>query len=476
MSELKQKTVNGLLWGAVERFSVQGISFLIMLIMARILTPSDYGLIGMLTIFMAVAQTLIDSGFSSALIRKQNRTEADNSTVFYFNLTVSIIIYSILFIAAPFVASFYKEPQLLLVMRVLCTIIVINSFSVVQRVIYTAKIDFKSQAKASLIAAVISGIIGIIIAYHGYGVWALVIQQLVNAMINTIMLWLMSSWYPKWIYSWQSFRDLFGFGSKLLIASLMETIYNNIYPIFIGKFFSAYELGHYTRAFHFSSFPSSNITGIIEKVSYPALCKLQYDDDRLAYNYRRIIKMSAFIVFPLMLGLSALSHPLIMIIIGEKWEYCSYMLAIICFAMMWYPIHSANVGLLKVKGRSDLFLRLEILKKILGVAVLCVTFPFGLVIMCYGLIFNSLMCLFINTYYTGKLINIGYIKQMGDIFPVLCISFVMWLLIRVSLLISANIYIQLPIGFTVGLLTYIVCAKFLLKEEWNNAIEMILNK
>lgn len=473
MSELKQKTVNGLLWGTIERFSVQGVSFLIMLIMARLLTPSDYGLIGMLAIFMAVAQTLIDSGFSSALIRKQDRTEKDVSTVFYFNIAVSGIIYAIFYILAPFVAEFYNEPQLEPIMRVLCLIIIINSFAVVQRVIYTAKIDFKSQAKASLTAAAISGIAGIIIAYQGYGVWALVVQQLVNAVVNTGILWFMSSWFPKWIYSWRSFRELFGFGAKILVAALMETIYNNIYPIIIGKVFSASELGHYTRASHFSTFPSSNLTGIVEKVSYPALCKLQNDDERLAYNYRRIIKLSAFIVFPLMLGLSAIAHPLIIIIIGDKWEYCSHLLAIICFGMMWYPIHSMNVGLLQVKGRSDLFLRLEIIKKILGIVVLCVTIPFGLVIMCYGMIFSSVMCLFINTYYTGKLINVGFFKQMGDILPFFCVSFAMWLLVHASQLISSNLYIQLLIGIAVGVLTYMTAITFLFKNEWNDVIEMI---
>lgn len=428
-NSLKQKTAKGVLWSTVERFSVQGVQFLIMIVMARLLTPHDYGIIGMLAIFLAVSQSLIDSGFSQALIRKQDRTEIDNNTVFYFNIVVSSLLYIILYFSAPFVADFYDTPQLCPVMRVVCLGIIFNSLAVVQRALLTIRIDFKTQAKAALTAAVTSGVAGIAMAYHGFGVWSLVAQQLLNLGINTGLLWLLSKWRPRLVYSWQSFHELFAFGSKLLASGLLDTIYKNIYPIVIGKLFSASSLGHYTRAHQFSEFPSSNLTGIIQRVTYPVLCEIQDDDERLSNIYRKFLKLSAFVIFPLMVGLSSVAQPFVNIILGLQWDFCGQLLQIICFSMMWYPIHAINLNLLQVKGRSDLFLRLEIIKKILGVSVLFITAPFGLVVMCYGSVFNSLVALAINTYYTGKLINVGFLKQMRDLLPTMALCFATFILV-----------------------------------------------
>lgn len=451
---LKSKTVKGVVWSSIERFSTQGVQFLIMIIMARLLTPKDYGLIGMLAIFLAVAQSLIDSGFSQALIRKQDRTDVDNSTVFYFNIVVSSALYLILFIAAPFVADFYNQPELTSVMRVVCLGVILNSLAVVQRALLTVRIDFKTQAKASLSAAVISGCIGIVLAYCGFGVWSLVVQQLLNLSVNTLLLWIFSKWRPIAVFSWKSFHELFAFGSKLLASGLLDTLYRNIYPIVIGKLFSASSLGHYTRAHQFSEFPSSNVTGIIQRVTYPILCGIQDETERLEAVYRKFLKLSAFIIFPLMIGMSAVARPFIDIVLGKQWGFCGQLLQIICFAMMWYPIHAINLNLLQVKGRSDLFLRLEIIKKILGITVLCITAPFGLVVMCYGQIFNSIVALVINTYYTGKLINVGFIRQMKDLLPTILLSLTMFgAILLVNDFIEANIY-RLVIGILVGIIVY----------------------
>ena len=451
---LKSKTVKGVVWSSIERFSTQGVQFLIMIIMARLLTPKDYGLIGMLAIFLAVAQSLIDSGFSQALIRKQDRTDVDNSTVFYFNIVVSSALYLILFIAAPFVADFYNQPELTSVMRVVCLGVILNSLAVVQRALLTVRIDFKTQAKASLSAAVISGCIGIVLAYCGFGVWSLVVQQLLNLSVNTLLLWIFSKWRPIAVFSWKSFHELFAFGSKMLASGLLDTLYRNIYPIVIGKLFSASSLGHYTRAHQFSEFPSSNVTGIIQRVTYPILCGIQDETERLEAVYRKFLKLSAFIIFPLMIGMSAVARPFIDIVLGKQWGFCGQLLQIICFAMMWYPIHAINLNLLQVKGRSDLFLRLEIIKKILGITVLCITAPFGLVVMCYGQIFNSIVALVINTYYTGKLINVGFIRQMKDLLPTILLSLTMFgAILLVNDFIEANIY-RLVIGVLVGVIVY----------------------
>ena len=462
---LRHKAAKGILWSTVERFSVQGVQFLIMIVMARLLTPHDYGLIGMLAIFIAVAQSLIDSGFSQALIRKQHRTEVDNNTVFYFNIVVSALLYLILYVSAPFVADFYNTPQLCPVMRVVCLSIIFNSLAVVQRAQLTIKIDFKTQAKAALTAAITSGIIGITMAYHGFGVWSLVTQQLLNLGLNTGLLWLLSKWRPRLMYSWQSFHELFAFGSKLLASGLLDTVYRNIYPIVIGKLFSASNLGHYTRAQHFSEFPSSNLTGIIQRVTYPVLCEIQDDDTRLAGIYRKFLKLSAFIIFPLMIGLSSVAKPLVNLMLGSQWEFCGQLLHIICFSMMWFPIHVINLNLLQVKGRSDLFLRLEIIKKILGVSVLCITAPLGLIVMCYGQIFNSLVALTINTYYTGKLIHVGFFRQMRDLLPTLILCFTMFALILiVNSFLSSNVA-KLCVGIVFGVVFYpLMCYVFKFSE------------
>ena len=275
---LKNKTVKGTVWSTLERFSVQGIQFVVMVIMARILTPEDYGLVGMLAIFIAVSQSLIDSGFSQALIRKQDRSEIDNSTVFYFNIGVGIILYFLLYFTAPLIAKFYDEPQLIPITRVVGLSLVFNSLVVVQRALLTIKLDFKTQAKASFIGVIVSGALGIGMSYSGFGVWAIVWLQISNLFIIAILLWILSSWKPLWAYSWKSFKELFSFGSKMLASGLLDTIFRNLYLIVIGKFFNASDLGYYTRAHQFTDFASSNITGIFQRVTYPILCTIQNDN------------------------------------------------------------------------------------------------------------------------------------------------------------------------------------------------------
>ena len=435
----------------MERFSVQGVQFLVMLVIARILSPKDFGLVGMLAIFLAVAQSLIDSGFSQALIRKQNRTELDNSTVFYFNIVVSVLLYILLYAIAPWVANFYDEPQLCKLMRVLCLVVIINSFAVVQRAIYTASINFKTQAKASFTAALLSGTVGIYMAINGYGVWTLVWQQLLNAGLNTLLLWIWSSWYPRLQYSWQSFRELFAFGSKLMASGLLDTIYNNMYTLVIGKVFSAASLGYYAQADRFTKLPSSNITGILQRVTYPVLCTLQDDDEKLRKDYRQLLRLSAFIIFPLMCGLAGVAHPLVILLLGEKWQFAATLIIPLCFSMMWYPIHAINLNLLQVKGRSDLFLRLEVIKKVIGVTVLIVSIPFGLLFMCYSGIVTSIVCLVINTYYTGRLINVGFLMQMKDLSGTLILSLLMFVFVFGVAFLLDNILLKLFMGIFLGI-------------------------
>lgn len=477
MSEsLKKKTVNGMIWSSIERFSVQGIQFLVMIIMARLLTPKDYGLVGMVAIFIAVAQSLVDSGFSQALIRKQNRTEIDNSTVFYFNIVVGTLLYLILFTIAPLVADFYDSPELTALMRVVCLSVIFNSLVVVQRALLTVNIDFKTQAKTSLTAAIVSGVIGISMAYSGFNYWSIVTQQLVNLGLNTLLLWIFTRWRPRRIYSWTSFRELFSFGSKLLASGLLDVIYRNMYLLVIGKVFTASSLGYYTRANQFAEFSSSNLTGIMQRVTYPVLCQIQNDDERLAQIYRRFLRLSAFLIFPLLMGLSAVAEPFILILLKSQWLFTATLLQIICFSMMWYPIHAINLNLLQVKGRSDLFLKLEIIKKLLAVTVLCITLPMGLIAMCVGQIFSSIIALIINTHYTGKLIQVGFLRQIRDLLPTLLLSLSMWGVVYVVISYLPGTMLQLIVGIVTGIIYYIALSALFKYPELKEVYSIIRRK
>lgn len=474
MSEnLKVKTQKGLVWSFIERFATQGVQFLFGIILARLLSPEDYGTIAMPLVFLAIAQCIIDSGFSTALIRKPDLTEDDLSTAFYFNIGVGVVCYLLLFFSSPLIAEFYNTPILADLLKVTALATLFNPLCAVQQAILTRKIDFKTQAVVSLSGALVSGFAGLTMAYNGFGVWSLVCQQVGGYAIRTILLWVLGRWTPKRRWSWKSFHYLWGFGSKMLGSGLLDTIYTNIYPIVIGKFFSANDLGNYTRAQQFATLPSSNVTGVLQRVTFPVLSKIQNEDERLARNYRKILKLSAFLIFPMMLMLSAIADPLVRVILTDKWKGCIILLQIVCFSMMWYPIHAINLNLLTVKGRSDLFFRLEIFKKVCGVCVMCVTIPHGIIWMVSGGIVSSMIALVINTYYTGKLINVGYLRQMGDLLPIFGISFFMWLVIHVFLWLTSNIYIQLPLGIFAGLLVYIVCARVLLKSEWEDAMSML---
>ena len=422
---LKVKAARGLFWSSVDRFSSQGISFVFSIFLARILDISDYGIVAMIVVFMAVAQAFVDSGFSSALIRKPDLNEEDKSTAFYFNIVVGLACYGILFITSPLIADFYDEPLLSPIIRVTGLSIVFNSLCVVQRALFTIAVDFKTQAIISLACTVISGVVGLVMAYNGYGVWALVAQSTVSTFFNFVLLWLCSRWRPVTRFSKASFRYLFNFGSKLLASGLLDTLYNNAYPIVIGKFYNSAQLGLYSRAQSYASLPSSNITGILQRVTFPVLSLMQDDDERLALNYRRLLRVSAFVVFPLMVMLAAVAAPLIRVMITSKWDGCVGFLQILSIAMMWYPIHAINLNLLQVKGRSDLFLRLEIYKKIFGVLILICTIPLGVTAMCWGLVVGSVFSLVMNTYYTGKLIKVGFFIQMKDLLPTLVNSVIM---------------------------------------------------
>lgn len=473
MSSLKDKTVKGVIWSAVDRFSAQGIQFVFSMLIARLLVPEDYGVIAMLGIFLGVSNSFIDSGFGTALVRKIDRTETDFSTVFYFNIVVAVLFYLGLYFAAPAIAQFYDIPLLISVTRILALTLPIGALSGIHSAKLSIAIDFKSRAKISIISTILTGSVGLWMAYSGYGVWALVVQTVLSSLIRTVMLWIIVKWHPKLVFSWRSFKELFTFGSKLLASGLLDTIYNNIYPLVIGKVFSPSVLGLYGKAKALADFPSSNITGVLQNVTFPVLSTIQNEEDRLADAYKRFLKISAFVVFPLMLGLSSVADPFIRLILTDKWEGAIYLLQIICFAMMWYPIHAINLNILQVKGRSDYFLKLEIIKKIQGVIILCITVPMGIEAMCYGQIVSSMISLIWNTYYTKRLIGYGYWAQMRDLLPIFIHSLVMWGLVLLIVKFMPNLWLKLIAGILTGAIYYIAGAYIMKFPEMDELLVIL---
>lgn len=434
-SDIKEKTISGLLWSFTESFANQGLLFIIGIILARLLTPKEFGLIGMITIFIAISESFIDSGFSQALIRKKDITDDDLSTAFYFNFVIGIIFFIILILCAPLISGFFNEPQLIDLIRVLGIVLIIDSLSFVQRTTLTRRIDFKLQAKISVISTIASGIIAILMATSGFGVWSLVAKTISQKIINSFLLWLWNHWVPQLIFSRKSFKELYSFGSKLLISGLIDTLYRNIYYLIIGKYFSAVELGYYTRADQFNNIPSKNINGIISRVSYPVLAQLQDDPSRLKNGYKKIIKSTMLVTFILMFSMAAVAEPMIITLIGEKWRSSIVYLQLLCFIGALYPLHSLNLNMLNVRGRSDLFLQLEIVKKILAIPTILIGIMWGIKIMIIGMWVNSLVAYYLNSYYSGQLINYPTLEQVKDIMP----SFLLAVLIGALLVLTGKL-------------------------------------
>lgn len=459
MSEsLKHKTVKGISWSFIDNIASSGITFLVGLILARLLTPAEYGIMAMIAIFIAVSNSIIDSGFSNALIRKVHVERVDYNTVFYFNFVISVVLYLLLFVSSPAISAFFKEPILVEVTRIIGLIIIINSLGIIPRTIFIKNINFKTQTKVSLVSSISSGIIGISMAFVGLGVWSLVGQQLSRQILNTLFLWVYCKWRPVWEFSINSFKELFGFGSKLLLSGLLDTIYKNIYYLVIGRFYTPAQLGQYTRAEQFNTIFSSNLTSVVQRVSYPVLSSIQEEPARLREAYRKVIKIAMLVTFACMLGLAAVAKSLIIILIGEKWLPAVRLLQIICFSGMLYPLHAINLNILQVKGRSDLFLRLEIIKKIIAIGPITIGVFYGIEYMLLGGVFTSFIAYFLNSYYSANLIHYSTIEQVKDILPFFLISSfvaaVMWGISFLNISAFSILLIQITLGLLIAFLIY----------------------
>lgn len=471
---LKQQTFTSVIWSAIERFSVQGVQFILSLIIARQLMPSDYGLIAMLSIFMAIAQCFVDSGFSSALIQKQNRTNIDFSTVFYFNIVIGICMYLVFIICAPLISKFYEQPILIEIITWLGLNFIINSFATVQSAILTINLDFRRQAFISLTAVIISGLIAIYLAINGYGVWTLVIQNLLAASINVVLLWITSKWRPQVLFSTQAFKELFSFGSKLLMGGLLHTIYSNLYTLTIGKIFPVRELGYYSKANSLCTYPSANITSIINRVSFPILCKMQNDDKSLTERFYLIIRLSTYIVFPMMIGLGVIAEPLIKVILTDKWLDAVPYIKILCLAHMWSPVMLITWSLLNVKHRSDYSLKSEIIKKIIAITILIVTIPMGMTAICWGFAAYSICDITIILFFTRKILpKVNHKTHIKNILPIFMQSIIMGLLVFFTINQFTETYIQISVGIIVGLLSYFFLSHFITRKEFLYIVNLI---
>lgn len=455
-ASIKQQSLSGIKWSAIERFLVQGIQFLIGMFLARLLSPSDYGVVGMLSIFIAISQTFIDSGFSSALIQKQDRTETDFSTVFYFNIVVGLVCYLILFLLASYIAIFFNTPVLKDVLKIMALSLFINSMAVVPVAKLSIDLNFKTQTQASVTSVIISGIIGVFMAYYDYGVWALVTQSVIYAIINVSLLWYLVKWKPLLSYSWDSFRVLFKYGSNILFSGLLHTIYDNLSTLAIGKFYTAKDLGFYTRGNQFPSLLSINLTYVLRRVTFPVLARIQNDDKRLIHVYRNYIKITSLIIFFLLALLASLAKPLVEFLLTDKWLDAVIYIQIFCYALMFDHICQINLNLLYVKGKTNLVLRLEIIKKAISFLILIGSIPLGVFAICLSKVVYSQIAVYINTYYTGKLFSLGYFKQIKDFTPYLILAHLAcipcWLLQR-----SVNIHplLILVVGGIIAIAVYI---------------------
>lgn len=473
-STLKSKTISGLFWSFLDNVFNYLIAFVIGIVLARLLSPDDYGLLGLIAIFTAISNVFINSGFSSALIRKKVPTANDYNTVFFCNFFVSIIVYVLLFMIAPYISAFFERSELVLLIRVSCIGLIIGSLSLVQRTRLSKDIDFKTQTKINLFSSIIGGVIGIILAIMGFGVWALVYQGLISSLFSFLANVYFNRWIPKLHFHKESFMELFGYSWKLVVSNLLSAIWEQLYLVVIGKFYSPSILGQYTRATGFSNLLSSNLNSVVQRVTFPVLSELQEDKVALKSAYRKMIKTTMFVTFVGMLLLAAIAKPMIFVLIGNKWAQSAEFLQLICFTAILYPLHSINLSILQVEGRSDLYLRLEIIKKVIAVFPLLCGIFIGIYWMLLGSIITGVLAYFCNAYYSAPLLNYSFFQQIKDVLPSFCLAFCCLLPIYLLSFLPISGFIILPIQVLLSIILIYLVAERIQLEEYKEVKGLIL--
>ena len=470
---LKNKTVKGVAWSGIDNVVQMGVSFIVGIILARLLMPDDYGLLGIILIFTSICTALMNAGFTTALIRKNDANEDDYNTAFVVNIALSLVFYVVIYTCSPLVADFFKRQELVSLVRVTSLGIIIGALSMIQQTRLTKRVDFKSQTKITLVSSLVSGAIGIGMALFGFGVWSLVAQVLSVQVFKTILLWIYDNWMPRLTFSKKSFNELFGFGWKMMVSALLDSMWKEMYQVVVGKYYNPATLGQYTRAKQFSQLFSSNLTNIIQRVTYPVLSNIQNDKERMVIAYRKIIKVTMFVTATCMFFLGAVSEPLLYCLIGPQWHEAAIYLPLICFNGSLYPLHAINLNMLQVQGRSDLFLGLEILKKILALGPLIIGATIGILPMLYTNIIAGVIAYFLNSHYSGKFLGYNSIMQLKDIVWSYYIAFVIAVAVYFLKYIPISYWIVLPLQIVVGILVFFIICHVLKPVEYKELKNMI---
>lgn len=457
----KNKLISSFIWKFAERCGAQIIQFVLQIVLARLLTPEDYGLIGLITVFISISLVFAQSGLGQALVQKKTADKTDFSTVFYFSLAFSIILYIILFLCAPLIAGFYDSPQLTSIVRVLGITVIFGAINSVQQAYVQKTMQFKKFFCSTLGATFASAIVGISMAYDGCGVWALVGQQITTSLFSLIILWFTLDWKPSVIFSIKRMKSLFSFGWKLLCSSLIDTVYNNMYSLIIGKFYSKSDLGYYNRGQQFPMLVVQNINSAIDSVIFPVMSEVQDEKDRLKAMVRRSIVTSTFLIFPAMAGLAAIAKPLVVLLLTEKWLPAVPFIQFCCFIYAFWPTSIANLQAIKAVGRSDIYLKLEIIKKLIGIAGLCASLPFGINCMMWVSCLTTVISSFVNAYPNKKLLNYSYLEQLKDIFPSMALSLLMCGIVLLYNMLNCHVLIIIGLQLVTGAVVYLGCAKIL---------------
>lgn len=447
---MKNTTIKNFIWRFAERCGAQLVTFIVSIVLARLLAPEDYGTIALVTVFTTILQVFVDSGLGTALIQKKDADDLDFSSVFYFNFFVCIVLYIGMFLAAPIIAGFYGDNSLIPIIRVISLTIVISGVKGIQQSYVSRNMLFKRFFFATLGGTIFSAFLGIGLAYAGFGVWAIVAQQLSNTAIDTLILWITVKWRPKRMFSWNRLKGLLSFGWKLLVSSLLDTVYNNLRNLIIGKFYSSADLAYYNQGDKFPKIIVTNINSSIDSVLLPTLANEQEHIDRVKNMTRRAIKTSTFIMAPLMMGLAFCATSIVKIVLTDKWLPCVPYLQIFCVTYMFWPIHTANLNAINAMGRSDYFLKLEIAKKAIGLILLLSTMRFGVMVMAYSLLISSITSQIINSWPNKKLLGYGYFEQLRDILPSVLIALFMGGCVNLVKLLGfpdfLMILVQVPLG------------------------------
>ncbi|MCJ0564618.1 lipopolysaccharide biosynthesis protein [Enterococcus cecorum] len=469
----KSSTISNFLWRFAERCGAQIVTFIVSIVLARILTPEDYGKIALITVFTTILQVFVDSGLGVALIQKKDADDLDFSSVFYFNFVICLVLYAAMFIASPFIANFYNDSSLTPIIRVISLTIVVSGVKGIQQSYVSRNMLFKRFFYATLGGTIFSAILGIALAYTGFGVWAIVAQQLSNTTIDTLILWLTVKWRPKKMFSWERLKGLLSFGWKMLASSLLDTVYGNIRSLIIGKLYSSSDLAYYNQGNQFPNVVVTNINTSIDSVLLPTMASVQDDSQRVKTMTRRAIKTSTYIMAPLMMGLAFCAEPIVRLVLTDKWISCVPFLRIFCITYMFYPIHTANLNAIKAMGRSDLFLKLEIAKKIVGMILLLSTMWFGVMAMAYSLLVSSVLSQIINSWPNRKLLNYGYLEQLKDIIPSIALAVLMGFCVNLVSLLDLSNIVTLLIQIPLGAVIYIITSELLHLESFNYLMDLI---